>query len=99
MKRLLLIAALAAGPAMADLVARHKDNELRLQQGACTHEGILATLKPEFHDKFQRGQAMVAGKLFQACWIDTREGVYFVAFEDGAMQTYPITMFVEIPGI
>ena len=102
MKRL-LIAALAAGFATfaaADLVATNKTgDELRLMPGPCVHGGILGQLKEEYRPLFKKGQAWVGGKMHYTCWIDTGDGFYFVAFEDGGGHAFPITAFTESPGV
>lgn len=99
MKRLLIAAVFAAGPAFADLVATSGENELRLMPGPCVHGGILGMLKPEHRKQFKKGQAFVAGKLFYACWIDTGEGSYFVIYDDGDGKVYSVTSFTDQPGI
>jgi hypothetical protein len=100
MKKLLIAALLAAGPAMADLVATNKGgDELRLMPGRCVHGGILGHLAEEWRPKFKKGQAWIGGKLHFVCWIDTGDGDYFVMGESGASHFYPITMFIEQPGV
>jgi hypothetical protein len=99
MKHLLLIAALMCGNAWADLVATNGPNELRLIDSACTHEGILENIKPEYRDKFKRAQATVGNKTFAACWIDTGEGAYWVAFENGQSVAFSVTGFINQPGV
>jgi hypothetical protein len=101
MKRI-LAAALAAGIAtssFADLVATSGKNELRLMDAPCVHGGVLGMLKPEWRPKFKKAAADVNGKMLYACWIDTMDGAYFVLFEDGDGQAYPIQAFIEVPGV
>jgi hypothetical protein len=85
----------AAFSANADLVATNGKNSLRLKQEPCTNAAILKTLRPEFHAQFKAGSAELNGKRFQACWIDTFEGSYFVTFDDGDDVLVPITAFIE----
>jgi hypothetical protein len=101
MKRLLVavISLLIWSPAMADLVARNGANELRLMHSPCVHAGILDQLKEEWRPKFKKAQASVDRKTFYACWIDTNQGNYVVMFEDGNGMSYPITGFLDEPGI
>lgn len=99
MKRLLaLIFALIWLPAMADLVARNGANELRLRFSPCMDDAILGHLKDEWRPKFSTARAQVGTKSFVACWIDTHDGTYFVIFQNGQSQLYPVTGFLDEPG-
>jgi hypothetical protein len=60
---------------------------------------VLGALKPEWRPKFKKAQATVGGRMFYACWIDTGEGVYWVAWEDGTSAGYPVGAFLDEPGI
>lgn len=103
MRRLIIAALLAAGPAMADMVASNgAGDELRLFDRPCTIAAILAGIKPEFHSKFQAGQALIGGKVIRLCYIDTQEGSYFVVpegSEGGGGIVYSVTMFTSSPGV
>lgn len=101
MKRLIVSAALAlaASTSFADLVATHGQNELRLLQEPCTHEGILAKINEQYRAQFKRATAYIAGETMAACWIDSGEGSYLVAFADGDVMVYSITAFIEQPGV
>ena len=99
MKRILALLALLALPAAADMVATNgTGDELRLMDAPCTNSAILDGIKPEYQDQFQRGQATVGKQTHALCWIDTREGYYFVFFENGQSMPFPITAFVSSPG-
>jgi hypothetical protein len=101
MKRILLAAILAAGPAMADMVASNgAGDELRLFDRPCAIESIRARINPEYVDKFQAAQAIVGGKVIRACYIDTGEGFYYL-MPEGAEQgiAYPVTIFISSPGV
>ena len=66
---LLCAAALAAAPAMSqDLVARQGNDTVRLADGPCTSQQVLARLRPEFHSEFKAAMAVVEGRSFEACW-------------------------------
>jgi hypothetical protein len=91
--------ALAAGTAMADLVATNGRNELRLMTAACTNETVLEQIKPEWRDKFQRAHASIGGKPFAGCWVDTGEGAYIIFFDDGDRIAAPVTAFISSPGV
>lgn len=100
MKRILtLILLMFAWGAQADLVARAGENELRLMHSPCVHAGILGQLKEEWRPQFKKAQAIVGGKLWFACWIDNQEGAYVVFFEDGDMAMYPVSGFIDVPGV
>jgi hypothetical protein len=84
MKLLILAAALAAGPALADSdwVFKQGGDTVRLSDSPCVHGGTLAQLAPQWRPKFRKAAAVVGGKQFYACWIADQNGVY-VLFEDG----------------
>lgn len=102
--RRLILAALAAGFATfahADMVASNgAGDELRLMQTPCTNSAILDRVKPEFHSQFKAGQASIGGKIIRLCFVDTMEGFYYV-IPEGAEQgiAYPVTMFLDQPGV
>lgn len=96
MRHLICAALLAASPAMADMVLRTPvGDELRLTEEACTNAAVLGNLKPEWRDKFKRARAVVGGTVFEACYIDTMQGAYYIAFSDGDQSTLPITAFIQ----
>jgi hypothetical protein len=41
----------------------------------------------------------VGNKTFAACWIDTGEGAYWVAFENGQSVAFSVTGFINQPGV
>lgn len=93
MRALIIAALLAAGPAVADQVARNGDAELRLQGSVCSHAGTLAQLKPEWRDKFRNARFIKGGTILAyACWIEDEDG-YVVIYEDGSDMTYPTQLF------
>ena len=98
MKRFLLIAALIAAPAYADLVVSNGANELRLMPESCTNPAILERIKDEYRPQFKKAQASIDGKTFAGCWIDTQQGAYYVLYSDGGEAAYPVTAFIEAPG-
>lgn len=87
--------ALAAGSALADLVAENGRDSLRLAQAPCSNEKVLALIREEHRDKFKAAVANVAGQRYAACWADPGEGAYVVIYEDGDLGVVPITAFVE----
>jgi hypothetical protein len=88
---LLCAAALAAAPAMAqDLVARQGNNIVRLTDGPCTSEPVLARLQPEFRSGFKAALAVVEGRTFEACWRRTGN-VAHLLYEDGDQGIVPLS--------
>jgi hypothetical protein len=98
MRKFILAALLcAAGSAMADYVASNDaGDELRLMNGACDHQDILDQLKPEFHSQFKRAQATIGGAVVRGCWIEIEEEkAFYVQFENGQGNVFPMGMFKE----
>jgi hypothetical protein len=101
MKRITLaiVLLLSWGGAWADLVIRTTTSELRLMQSPCVHGGILGGLKPEWRPKFKKAQAVVAGKLYFACWIETPDDdLNFIVYEDDSDIELPRSAFTLEPG-
>ena len=42
---------------------------------------------------------MIGGKMLYVCWLDGGEGTYYVIREDGEGGWFPVTMFLDQPGI
>lgn len=85
MKRiaLLCLAAAAVAPALAtELVSYEGGNTIRLADGACTNETVLARLDPQLHNFFKAASAVVNGRSFSACWSMTPAGAHLI-YEDG----------------
>jgi hypothetical protein len=101
MKRalMLLIAAGFSTFTQADLVARGGANELRLLNTPCTNAAVLAHLKDEWHSKFKTAHATIGPHYFNACWIDTEQGAYFIVYSDGDQNAIPVRAFVDQPGV
>jgi hypothetical protein len=99
MRKLFCLLALLAFPAWADLVAKDGENEVRLMMTPCRSAAILATIKPEHRDEFQAGQATFEGRGYTFCWGDTKEGAYWLAFDNGKHAVISVTSFINSPGI
>lgn len=100
MKRVLVVAAFLCGPAFGDLVAvNSKGDELRLMHSPCVHAGILGRIKEEYRSRFKKAQAEIGKKMIYACWVDTGDGAYYIVWEDGSSTAYPITGFLDQPGV
>jgi hypothetical protein len=91
MRFVLLCAALAAAPAMAgDLVARQGGDTVRLADGPCTSERVLAMLEPQLHSQFKAATAVVQGNNFAACWRKTGAAAHLL-YEDGDQGIVPMS--------
>lgn len=100
MRYLLAALVLLTMPARADLVATNSaKDELRLMPGPCIHGGTLGLIAEEWRSRFKKAQADIGGRLVFGCWIDTGEGWYWVIFETGQGIAYPITSFLDQPGV
>jgi hypothetical protein len=90
MRSILLCAALAAAPALAgDLVARQGSDTVRLADGPCTSETVLAQLDPRLHSQYKAASAIVQGQTFAGCWRKTGS-VAHLLYEDGDQGIVPI---------
>ena len=88
---LLCAAALAAAPAMSqDLVARQGNDTVRLADGPCTSQQVLARLRPELHSEFKAAMAVVEGRSFEACWRPAGNAAHLL-YEDGDQGIVPLT--------
>jgi hypothetical protein len=86
-----------AQAAKADYVATNDaGDELRLMNGACDNEEVLAQLKPEYHSQFKRAQATISGKAYLGCWIAIpEEKAVYMQFQNGQGQVFSEAMFKE----
>ena len=86
MKRLLLIAALVAAPAMADSWATANKNggEIVITDRACRGYKNL-----RFGYSYSEG-----GKTLNGCWTIIDDRVHFI-YDDGTVYTYPLTSFYK----
>ena len=92
MKHVLIAALLAAGPAMADVIARSGEDSVRLTQNPCsiTQHQAFPTGIP---DVFRAASAVVGKQLYTACWGLRADGVVFVIYEDGDVALIPVNHF------
>ena len=87
---LLCAAVLAATPALAqDLVARQGNDSVRLADGPCTSQQVLARLQPRMHSQFKAALAVVEGRTFEACWR-VAGNVAHLLYEDGDQGIVPM---------
>jgi hypothetical protein len=86
MKRLLLIAALAAAPAMADswAIVNKNGGEIVITDRVCQGYKNL-----KFGYSYSQG-----GKSLSGCWIIIEDMVHFI-YDDGTVYTYPVSSFYK----
>lgn len=90
MRSVLLCVALAAAPAFAaDLVARQGSDTVRLADGPCTSETVLALLDPQLRSHYKAATAVVQGRSFSGCWRKTGS-VAHLLYEDGDQGIVPM---------
>ena len=87
---LLLCAALAAAPVMADdLIARNGSDSVRLGEAPCTSQLVLGRLQPQMHPQYKAAQAQVDGQNFVACWRVVGNAAHLL-YEDGDQGIIPL---------
>lgn len=87
---LVLCAALAVGPALAEsLVARNGNDSVRLADGPCTSELVLSRLQPQMHGQYKAASAVVEGQTFSACWRVVGNAAHLL-YEDGDQGIIPL---------
>lgn len=85
-----IAAAVAAAPAFSqELVARQGDDSVRLSDGACQSELVLARVEPGSQDEYKAATARFQGQNFVACWR-TMGGVAHLVYEDGDQGIIPM---------
>jgi len=88
---LLVCAALVAAPVLADdLVARNGNDSVRLGEGPCTSELVLARLQPQMHAAYKAASASVDGQNFVACWRVVGNSAHLL-YEDGDQGIIPLS--------
>jgi hypothetical protein len=88
MKRVLIIAALAASSAAAgsahaaSMVATNGKDTVRLYQAPCA-PNVLVHIPVDHQAVFQQASATVDGKEWGACWTLRPDGMVLVIYSDG----------------
>jgi hypothetical protein len=83
-------AATAAAPAFAqELVATQGSDSVRLSDGACQSERVLARVEPGSQDEYKAATAQFQGQSFVACWR-TMGNVAHLVYEDGDQGIIPL---------
>lgn len=99
MRKVIIAALLAAGPALsAEMVAKNGEDSITLQDRPCVHAGTLAQLKPEYRERFRMGRAKLQGQDWFLCWIVTPQSSIAIVFEDGDTLDLPMAVFKLDPG-
>jgi uncharacterized membrane protein len=89
---ILACVALAAAPVFAEeLVARNGSDSVRLAEGPCTSESVLAKLQAEKQEggEYKAASAQVGGQSFQACWRVVGNSAHLM-YEDGDQGLIPL---------
>jgi hypothetical protein len=79
---------------------REHGNVLRLYGSACQHAATLALIPQDQQPAFRKAQAIIDGKLWDACWtplMDTSE--IFVVYPDGDRARLGMSQFKFDPGV
>jgi hypothetical protein len=93
MKRVLIIAALAASSAAAgELRATNGKDSVWLSDKPCTVEAVLAAVNPRFHSLLGQARAEIDGQPYKACWAIQGEMVHLL-FDDGDQGAIPVSAF------
>lgn len=83
MKSVFLALALLSAPAWADdMVSRHGNDMVRLQEGACPPE-VMELIPASIRDQFRAAVAIVDGKTYPGCWALYQGSHVFLQYLDG----------------
>jgi hypothetical protein len=96
MRKFLIAACLAAGPAMSatEMVARNGDDSIRIVDATCETASVLRHIPEAKRKEFRKADGRVGGQRYFACWIQQGEQV-FVVWEDGDLGMIPVSDFKE----
>ena len=97
MKKFLLglLLALASLSASADYIATFGPDVVTARTGTACPATVLQHVKPEFHDRLRRADALISGKPFVGCWLQEGD-VVFLVWEDGDTNFVPAGAFREL---
>lgn len=97
MKRILIAALIAAGPAFADSIVKQGDDWIRITGRPCSDPNVLRHIPDSGHQlDFRAARARLGGAEYSACWLPIPGGVGIV-YEDGDMGTIPESMLKPVP--
>jgi hypothetical protein len=95
MKRILCAAAfaLAAGSAVADsAIFRAGADSVEITEEPC-HAAVVPLIPAEIVEHFRAANAVISGKLMQACWALRGDGHVHLYYEDADEGLVPVGMF------
>lgn len=93
--RAIILAALVATSAQADMIARHVADSVRLTGEACPESIAL----PDGADRraFRKALAVVGGERYTACHALRVDGLVLVIYADGDAGLIPAAQFRMVP--
>jgi hypothetical protein len=98
MKHLIAAAAmLAACAAMADYVARHDKDYVRITEAPCPESIPMPADWPR--DMAHAAVANINGHDFKACWVLRSDGLVLLSYSDGDLGAVRLSDFKEDAGI
>lgn len=95
MRRFLIAAALFAGPAMADMEARHEGDVMRITREPCP-PAVLKVIPEGHRGVFRLALATVGGVVYRACWALQVDGLVMVVYDDGDRGLVPMALFRQV---
>jgi hypothetical protein len=93
--RAIILAALGATSAQADMIARHGADSVRLTGEACPESIAL----PDGADRraFRKAVAVVGGERYTACHALRVDGLVVLIYQDGDAGLIPVVQFRMVP--
>lgn len=93
--RAIILAALVATSAQADMIARHGADSVRLTGEACPESIAL----PDGADRraFRKALAVVGGERYTACHALRVDGLVVLIYQDGDAWLIPVVQFRMVP--
>jgi len=93
--RAIILAAIVATSAQADMIARHGGDSVRLTGEACPESIAL----PDGADRraFRKAVAVVGGERYTACHALRVDGLVVLIYQDGDAGLIPVVQFRMVP--
>lgn len=89
--RAIILAALVATTAQADMIARHGADSVRLMRDACPES---VALPPEADRRaFRKALAVVGGQEYAGCFAVRNDGLVVLIYQDGDAGLLPVVQF------
>jgi hypothetical protein len=97
MKKFLIAACLAAGPAFAtsELVAGFGMDEIRIYEQKCEIASVLRHIPEDKRKDFRKARAKVSGQTYFACYVVVGPDRVLIVYEDGDLGMIPVGDFKE----